>query len=642
MIKSIGLLVAGAVLGAGTVLLAQLALDEPAPAPQPRVASPHAPVPARTVSPTPEAVSPAQILDIPEGFERDLAIYDLLRGTDANGIEALLEEAEALDPDFPRGIIYRRYVEIAPRAALNHILSNETNAKLLIEWGVVSWGRSDLDAAVAFADTLAEPLRTEAATSLLNSIQELSDARKDEIAKRFSLESQLSQARAIAEAATNPGAAWQRALSIEAEPSRNDALWRISQRWFSLDPAAALSALEAVSASQRRTWLSQLLARWAATDREAALEWAISQPPSAKRTSLIGQVAAAAAKDSPVEMLELADTLDPRAKREVAQQVLSVWGRSEPRAALAALREMNDQRLTQMTESSLVHQWAESDPMAAFDWARTQRASESRTQALSTALLRVARSDPVEALALAEDLDKSARSNAIDSVLRQWGRDNPRSAAAWLDASALESEGAVAAIVGGYARLDAEEAVDWLLTKSADAQRRAASTIMWPLAEESPEIALKLIERLEDSTATMIAGSQLMSRWAVDDPRAAVRAIARLDNDARPILYTSAFNTWSRYDPEAAHAFIGQVPATGRDAAIQGVMQQALSDGDVDSAERLFERIVDSESRQAAATMMYMHFSQSDPERAERYGEMSEMTIAEDGSITVTIPAQRF
>lgn len=140
----------------------------------------------------------------------------------------------------------------------------------------------------------------------------------------------------------------------------------------------------------------------------------------------------------------------------------------------------------------------------------------------------------------------------------------------------------------------------------------------------------------------MIAGSQLMSRWAVDDPRAAVRAIARLDNDARPILYTSAFNTWSRYDPEAAHAFIGQVPATGRDAAIQGVMQQALSDGDVDSAERLFERIVDSESRQAAATMMYMHFSQSDPERAERYGEMSEMTIAEDGSITVTIPAQRF
>ena len=642
MIKSIGLLVAGAVLGAGTVLVAQLALDEPAPAPQPRVASPHAPVPAGKDSSTPDAASVAQIQAMPEGFEREAALYDLLRGTDANGIEALLEEAAALDPDFPRGTIYQRYVEIAPRAALNHILSNETNAEPLVTSAVLSWGRRDLDAAMAFADTLAEPLRTEAATSLLNGIQELSDARKDEIARRFSLESQLSQARAIAEAATNPGAAWQRALSIEAGPSQNDALWRVSQRWFSLDPAAALSALETVSASQRRRWLPRLLTRWVATDREAALDWAISQPPSAKRASLIAQVAAAAAKDSPVEMLELADTLNPRAKREVAQQVLAVWARSEPRAALAALGEMNDRRLTQTTESSLVHQWAESDPMAAFEWARTQRASESRTQALSTALLRVARSDPVEALALAEDLDKSARSNAIDRVLRQWGRDDPRSAAAWLDASPHESEGAVAAIVGGYARLDAEEAVDWLLTKSADAQRQAASMIMWPLAEESPEIALELVERLEDSTATMIAGSQLMSRWAEDDPQAAVRAIARIDDDARPSLYTSAFHAWSRYDPEAANAFIAQVPASGRDAAIQGVMQQALFDGDADLAESLFERIVDAESRQAAATTMYMRFSRSDPERAERYREMSEMTIAEDGSITVTIPAQRF
>ena len=200
----------------------------------------------------------------------------------------------------------------------------------------------------------------------------------------------------------------------------------------------------------------------------------------------------------------------------------------------------------------------------------------------------------------------------------------------------------VAAIVREYAQIDAEEAVDWLLAQPVDTQRHGASAIMWPLAEESPEVAFDLVERLEDPTTAVIAGSQLISRWAEDDPRAAVRAIARIGDDARPALYTSAFNTWSRHDPEGANAYLGQVPASGRDWAIQGVMQQTLSGGDVESAENLFERIVDTEPRKSAATTMYFHFIQSDPARAERYREMSGMTVDEDGSLILRVPAQGF
>lgn len=642
MVRSILILVAGVVLGAGTVLLAQLALDEPAPAPQPRVASLHAPGPSGTDSSTPRAVSLAQVQTIPEGFERDAALYDLLRGKDANGIEALLEEAAALDPVFPRWTIYQRYVEIAPRAALSYILSNETNKQPLITWGVLSWGRSDLDAAVAFADTLAEPLRTDAATTLLNGIQELSDARKDEIAKRFSLESQLSRARAIAEAATNPGAAWQRALGVEG-PTRNDTLWRVSQRWFSLDPAAALSALGAVPDRDRRdSWQRSLLARWGGSDREAALQWAVSQPPSANRTSQIAEVAAAAAEDSPAEMLQFAATLDTKARREVAQRVLAVWAESEPRAALAALEEMDDPPLKRMTQSSLVRTWAESDPLAVFEWARIRPASDNRTQALTTALGSVADSAPTDALALAEELDAAARSNAIERVLWRWGQDDSRAAAAWLDGSPHKTPDAVAAVVNGYAAFDADEAFDWLQTQSDEAQRRSASAIVWRVAEESPETALEMIVRIDDPSTTAISGFQLMSRWAEDDPHAAVRAIARLGDDARLPLYRSAFSAWARHDPEGATAFVDQVPASDRDSAISGVLQHTISAGSVQEAEALFDRIVDEEIRSATATTMYLHLSQTDPKRAERYREMSETTIAEDGSITVTIPAERF
>lgn len=647
MMKSIGTLAAGIGLGVGGVLLVQLVLyEEPAPAPQPLVTSPQAPAPAPTDtdSSRPEPVSLAQIdEEAAYGFERNAALYDLLRSADVGRIEALLEEADAADLHWTNWPIYSRYIDLSPRAALNYVVSREPIQTSQVYSGLFAWAQEDLDAALAFAETLDQPLRSQAGTNLLHTLHNLSDDRQDEIARRTSVENELTRIRAAAQAASDPANAWRKALEMQAGEPRTQTLWAVAWRWFDQNPSAALSAVNSLGdTSQRDSWQTRLLDRWIGIDREAAMQWAVSQPYSAKRTSLIAKIAAAAAEDSPAEMLALAETLDTKARREVARRVLAVWAKTEPRTALAALEEMDDRRLRQTIENSLVHDWAQSDPMAAFEWARTRPDSESRTQALSTALRNIAQSDPVEALALAEDLDKGARSNAIDSVLRQWGRDDPRAAAAWLDASQHESLGAVAAIVREYAQIDAEEAVDWLLAQPVDTQRHGASAIMWPLAEESPEVALELVERLEDPTTAVIAGSQLISRWAEDDPRAAVRAIARIGDDARPALYTSAFNTWSRHDPEGANAYLGQVPASGRDWAIQGVMQQTLSGGDVESAENLFDRIVDDESRKTAATMMYFHFSRSDPERAERYREMSGMTVDEDGSLIFRVPAQGF
>lgn len=644
MIKSIGILAAGVVLGVVGVLLVQPVLrEEPLPAPQSVVTTPQAPVPIGTDSSTPERVSLAQIDEkAAYGFERQAALYDLLRSADIGRIEALLEEADAADLHWTNWPIYSRYIDLSPRAALDYVVSREPIQASQVYSGLFAWAQEDLDAALAFAESLDQPLRSQAGTNLLHTLQDLSNERQEEIARRTSVETELTRIRAAAEAASDPASAWRRALAMEAGETRTQTLWAVAWRWFDQNPSAALSAVNSADTDQRDSWRTRLLDRWIGTDREAALQWAVSQPPSAKRTSLIVKVAAAAAKDSPAEMLALAETLDTKARREVAQRVLSVWAKSEPRAALAALEEMDDRQLKQTTENSLIHAWARSEPMAVFEWARTRPASESRTRALTTALRNVAQSDPAEALALAENLDKGTRSNAIDGVLGQWGRDDPRAAAAWLDASAHESHGAVSTIIREYALLDAQEAVDWLLAQTTDVQRAGASAIMRPLAEESPETALELIERLDDPDTTMIAGSQLMFRWAADDPRAAVRAITRMRGESQAQLYQSAFSTWSRYDPESANEYIGQIPASGRDAAIQGVMQRVLSDGDVESAESLFDRIVDAESRRRAATMMYFQLSRTDPERAERYREMSGVTVDQDGSVMVRIPSQGF
>ena len=485
----------------------------------------------------------------------------------------------------------------------------------------------------------AEPQRTQTAKNILNVVRELGDDRQDEVARRFSVESHLAQVRATAEAARNPAAAWQQALAFERGQAQDQALWNIAHRWFGQDPVAALAALDDVPKPNDRTsWRRRLLTRWIGTDREAALQWTLSRPPSAQRGSLIARVAAAAAEDSPAEMLALAETLEPKERLQVAGTVLGVWAKSDPRAAISALEEMADRRLTGAFQLSLVQAWSRSDPLAAFEWARTQPTSSDRTRSLAITLEEIAESDPREALGLAEDLDAGVRSNAIENVLRHWGRDDARAATAWLDASQHKTHGTVAAVIRAYAELDAQEAFDWLQAQPVEVQRQSASVIVAHLAEESPQAALEMIDDIDDPNTASHASSQLVYRWAQHDPRAAVRAITRMRSDSRPDLYRNAFRVWSRYDTDAATAFLGQIPASGRDPAIEAVMQQVLSDGEVESAQSLFDRIVDAESRRNAARTMYFHFLRTDPERAERYREMS--GVEEDGSITYRVPAQ--
>ena len=652
MVKWMGTLAVGIALGAAGVLLAQHALEggltpvlppigTPSPTQQPF--EPPAPLQEPSNSPGAAVVSLAQIQGASYGFERTAALYDLLQSADTRRVEALLEEADAADLGWMVWPIYSRYVDLAPQAALNYLVSQEPVQTSQVYGALFAWALEDLDAALAFAETLDQPLRTQAGRNLLYTLIDLSEDRQDEIAKRLSVGTELTQMRTIAGIGSDPANAWQKAQAMEKGELRTRTLWTVARRWFDQDPAAALTALESVGDDKQRSqWQRQLLLQWVGTDRQAALRWSASLPPSEQRASLLGEVAATAAKDSPVEVLEFAETLDPKDRREIARQVLTVWAESNPRVALAALEQMDDRRLTQMAQSMLVGRWSQSDPLAVFEWARTRPASDSRMQALTTALRSVAESAPTDALALAGELDARARSNAIESILGQWGRDDSRAAAAWLDNSPHKTPAAVAAVVNGYAAFDAEEAFDWLRTQSDEAQRRSTSAIVWYVAEESPEAALEMISRIDDPATTASSGSQLMSRWARDDPHAAVRAIARLDDDARLPLYRSAFSAWARYDLEGATAFVDQVPASYRDGAIGGVLQYTLSEGSVQEAEELFDRIVDEEIRSAAATTMYLRLSQTDPKRAERYREMSEMTIAADGSITVTIPAESF
>ena len=619
-----GTFAAGMGLGAVAVLLLGPGLDNEAVlARHPPELPPSTAIAVSNPTAASSAISLAEIREIPSEFEQYAALHDLLRTADAGVIEALLEEAGQLQMDWPNGILHSRYLEVAPQAAVNHLLAKGWSAWDRVTHALLAWAKRDLDAALAFANTLGYPLRTREIVNILNLTEGLSEARKDELARQFSVESRLLRTRATAEAAHDPEGAWQKGLAMDPGWDRTHVLYDIADRWFEQDPAKALRALASVS--EDTDWQHRqigFLERWADMDLEAALGWSLLQPPSEQRARLVAAVAALGAKDSPAEMLEIAQTLEPEERREVAKRVLLVWAEFDAPAAIQALEEMEDAQLTWTARQRMVNSWTQSDPLAAFEWALALPATEDRMQMLELSLVLIASSDPLQAASLAGDLAVGERLRAINTVLRLWVGGDPRAAAVWLDASPHKTPATVKAVVTGLIGLNAQEALEWLQEQSVEAQRQSVPVVFRRLANDSPELGLRLLEGLVDPSARTLAATSLVRKWIEENPRTAVRAIPRMDVGARPRLYQAAFDRWAQLDLDRATAATAQIPPSYRDAAILGVLQRAVLLGYSQSAERLFDRIVDPEVRSRAATAMYTHLRQTDPQRAARYREM--------------------
>lgn len=624
MAKLIAAFVIGLGIGAVVVLLVTGSTEEPESlpvAPPPIERSPNANTPTRPYGS--QVKSLADIQALPSEFERRAAIYARLQSAGAGTLEILLDEADGLtNAGHIKQVIYSRYVQLDPRAALDRVRHEERDQQPLIRTTVSAVAALDLDTALAFIDTLDEPPRAQSARDILE-MEGLTDARKEGIARRFGLEPYLRQLQASRQARHDPAGAWQTALATEKGSERWDVMWSVADTWFETDPLAALSAVASIDATDQRGLQSRLIERWTSQDPDAALEWALAQPGSDRGIDPLGEVAAEIAKRSPREMFELVETLEPARRNRVARGVLFAWVRADPKAALDAFWAMeNAAHFQQAFGFLIIDFWANEEPRAAFEWVRAQRASPMRSALLGSTLADVGRSNPTRALELAGELNGTVRSRAITSVLGSWADEDPQAAAAWLDTSEGKTAAAVLAVAGPYAEADPEGAFVWLLDQSAEAQSRALWTVVEQMTAKSPDSALRLFERIGDSNLQQGARRQLISTWIETDPQAAVRAIARMDDPRSQSLYHHAFQAWSRFDPVSAAASLDQVPPSHRDAAIQGMVAQA-GFTDPDLADRLFDRLKGDEARRSVARMLFNSLRDDDPERAERYRELS-------------------
>ena len=169
MIKWVGIFAAGAAIGAGVVLLLTWDGVEGKRVSVPEAGKISAPATARIAAPVSRAISLAEIQQLPNRFNRFAAMYELLGSADVRAVEDLLEEADALPSEGGslRSVIYLRYVQLAPRAAVTRIRAEEGDRPAELMHALAAWASVDFDAALGFVETLEPSLQNQAAMYIL-------------------------------------------------------------------------------------------------------------------------------------------------------------------------------------------------------------------------------------------------------------------------------------------------------------------------------------------------------------------------------------------------------------------------------------------------------------------------------------------
>ncbi len=333
---------------------------------------------------------------------------------------------------------------------------------------------------------------------------------KEETTREDSALSKTTRSAARPGSATSvaPGRSGKGASSLRevlAEPGQTNRIMSLLQYYSDLDPSefeSEMQKLQGLPMSQRMLAMNLLFARWAETDPRAALEqsrsmgfpemfmaragavsgWAASDPEGLAKQytdnpgdfrmggrggrgggDTVGMIAGEWAKQNPKAALAWARTLDERERDNAIAGVFNELAQRDPKEALSMTADLSaEERLD--AYRSIAESWAISDYAAADRWISSLSGDE-QASARVEAVGALANIDPKKAAGEALKMpDGEQRDDLVADVSRQWARQDPSSALAWLTTSGGEGavEEGIGRVIGSLAREDSAKALEWI------------------------------------------------------------------------------------------------------------------------------------------------------------------------------------
>ena len=313
-------------------------------------------------------------------------LYLVAAGADEQGIERLLEEAESIDRDSERraatSILYQRYAELDPAAAVDHLLNRETGFDPNWLFAVFHvWARTDLEAALARAGKLGDREREMAGTAIVSSRDDLPTSEREALGPSLNVQVAV-QNPALANLRSPKAAerAWRTALAINDRDSRQAGLYTVAQQWVQQDPDGAIRAIESLQdRNEREQLLQHALEAWAQKEPQKAVDWILERPPSYSRTQLLAGALNSLVRKQPATATALMDRLSRAEKDQLLPQFLWTLGSADPQSALEWAEKLDDGPVHRHTLQMIASIFAqrnpdESSPLGGHTFRRTCRA----------------------------------------------------------------------------------------------------------------------------------------------------------------------------------------------------------------------------------------------------------------------------
>ena len=448
----------------------------------------------------------AEIMAIPNRFERKAALYRFVADADRQRIEALLAAlgAESGSPqkDDAARVLYVRFASLEPGAAAAHALGNYAKPQIL-EVVFRAWAHVDLEAAVARASNLSMVMKEDAARAILG--LDLSASERASIAERLGTRENLVEI----EQAPPPRAAepYDQALAriaaIEDVRARYREIISVSATWAAEDPAGAMAAILGWDGDKdlKGFWLGRAMGAWSDADPRAAVDWLLTRDLEAV-ASLVGPAFAALAKTDLAEAESLVEALPEGPARLEAQL-----------AVFAVMLEEGELDLA----------------LAAFD---EMDLPNRRRYALGVGR-RLAREDPEWAVAWTMELDEPIRSNTLGFVLADIQESDPelaRQLTAEVDDISLRMRAALVPAI----RAEPSDALRWVTTLGSAAETAplvARVFAVWS-ARDSPAAMEAVMEYPSGMVRDRALVAMVSSRLRLLDTDTAERLINAIDSPA--------------------------------------------------------------------------------------------------------------
>jgi hypothetical protein len=442
---------------------------------------------------------------------------------------------------------------------------------------------------------------------------------------------------------------WTRVDPAAAEAwVRENRTWKPRQAWQTFltalaatDPEKAVTlagTLPPEMMANRRMLEYPIIQAWTQTDPAAAIAWAENQGSPSQRKQLINTAVSLWAVEEPLAAATYAAAVKSRdERRALYTQIAQTWVKRDPDAALRWVQGL-DPLEQPFCYQAAARGLAGSDPDRALQVVGLISNTTQRYQALSGMMYMLGGQRTAQLIkSLPAD---SKRATLIEQSLWALNNESPADMIAFIEEMApsltARTLQRVPAMVAEYNIPKALELCN--LIKESQPQQSALQGVLSRWASDEPAAAMAYAEALPDGPSRTNCINQGVAVWANADPAAALDWAVRFKDWPYPNPLSQALSAWAGRDPREAVAYVEKLESgtTFKQRVAMDVLQQ-WSRQEPSAALVWAQGFPEGETRDSAVETVVSQWIGTDAEAAEAFVRNMPATKGRDKAASTVI-----